>query len=63
MMGFPFSGAVLDTDVELEEKKGWLYVKGILHGWRFGDFTSVSSRFLFVMPSTKIPFKFSHHLK
>lgn len=44
MMGFPSSGAILDTD-ELEEDKGWLYVKGILHAWRFGDFTSVSFRF------------------
>lgn len=67
MVGFPSSGAKLDTDVELEEDKGWLYVKGILHAWRFGDgeldFTSVWFRFLFVMPSKKIPLKFSHIFK
>lgn len=60
-MGFPSSGAILDTDVELDDDKGWLYVKGILHAWRFGDFTSVSFRFLFVMPSKKIPLKFTCH--
>lgn len=67
MMGFISSGVKLETDVELEEDKGWLYVKGILHGWRFGDgeldFTSVSFRFLFVIPSKKIQLPFSHIFK
>lgn len=67
MMGFPSSRAKLDTDVELEEDKGWLYVKGILHAWRFDDgeldFTSVPLRFLLVTLSKKIPLKFSHIFK